>query len=88
MEWKYWKVVLRYGHVGKRNDVSVARFLVTEASFNSIMVMDLASEMPGVKSKGVISIQEVTQENYIVGKREEVENLFLQKLKTFKSTTA
>jgi len=88
MKWKYWKVVLRYGHVGKRNDVSVARFLVTEASFNPIMVMDLASEMPGVKSKGVISIKEVTQEDYIVGKREEIENLFLQKLKTFKSTTA
>jgi len=88
MEWKYWKVVLRYGHVGKRNDVSVARFLVTETSFDPIMVMDLASEMPGVKSKGVISIKEITQEDYIVGKREEVENLFLQKLKTFKSTMA
>jgi hypothetical protein len=52
MAWKYWKVVLRYGHVRKKNEVSVARFLVTEASYNPIIVMDLASTMPGVKNRG------------------------------------
>lgn len=87
MKWKYWKVVLRYGHVGKRNEVSVARFLITEASYNPIAVMDIASEMPGVKGRGVVSIKEITQDDYIVGKREEVENVFLQKLKTFRPNT-
>lgn len=87
-EWKYWKVVLRYGHVGKRNEVSVARFLVTEASYNPIMVMELCSEMPGVKNNGVSEIKQITQHEYILGKRKEVEDLFLQKLKTYKTVTA
>lgn len=28
MEMMYWKAVIRYGHVGRRNEVSVARHLV------------------------------------------------------------
>lgn len=85
MDWKYWRVVLRYGHVGKRNEVSVARFLVTPAHYNSVMVMELAAEMPGVKQRGVASISQVTQEEYLIGHRQEAENLYLQKLKHFHS---
>lgn len=81
MGWKYWKVVIRYGHVGRKNEVSVARFLVTEAFYNPVMVMDLASTMPGVKDRGVSEVMEVSQEDYIHGKRAEVENFYLQKLK-------
>jgi hypothetical protein len=88
MEWKYWKVVLRYGHVGKRNEVSVARFLVTEASYNPIAVMDLTAEMPGVKNNGLLSLHEITQEEYIIGKRLEVENIYLQNLKAFNYVAA
>jgi hypothetical protein len=88
MKWKYWKVVLRYGHVRMKKEVSVARFLVTEASYNPIMVMDLASTMPGVKNRGVISIKEISQDEYIIGKRLEEENFYLQKLKTFKPIIA
>jgi hypothetical protein len=88
VEWKYWRVVLRYGHVGKRNEVSVARFLVTEASYNPITVMDLTAEMPGVKNNGLLSLKEITQEEYIIGKRREVENVYLQNLKSFKPTSA
>jgi hypothetical protein len=29
--------VLRYGHVGRRNEISVARFLVTEPSFEGVL---------------------------------------------------
>lgn len=88
MEWKYWKVVLRYGHVGKRNEVSVARFLVTEASHNPISVMDLTAEMPGVKNNALLSLKEISQEEYIIGKRLEVENIYLQVLKSFNPTSA
>lgn len=88
MKWKYWKVVLRYGHVGKSNEVSVARFLVTEASYNPIAVMDLTSEMPGVKNNGLLSLKEINQEEYLTGKRLEVENIYLQNLKSFNPTSA
>jgi len=71
-----------------KKEVSVARFLVTEASYNPIMVMDLASTMPGVKNRGVISIKEISQDEYIIGKRLEEENFYLQKLKTFKPIIA
>ncbi|MFE1246076.1 hypothetical protein ACFW35_18360 [Fictibacillus sp. NPDC058756] len=81
MKWKYWKVVLRYGHVGRKNEVSVARFLITEVFYNPIMVMDLASEMPGVKCNGISQVNEIYQEEYLIGKRKEVENFYLQKLK-------
>ncbi|PHG81181.1 hypothetical protein [Bacillus wiedmannii] len=88
MDWKYWRVVCRYGHVGVRREVSVARFLVTEASHNPIMVMDLVSEMPGVKYRGIVSITQITQEEYLIGKRQELENLYLQKLMNSNPETA
>ncbi|MDT2046752.1 hypothetical protein CHN50_18150 [Priestia aryabhattai] len=80
MEWKYWKVVLRYGHVGKRKDVTVARYLVTPSHYNLVMVMDIGKEMPGVKSEGVVRLTEVGLEEYLTGKREETENFYLQQL--------
>ncbi|AQX54791.1 hypothetical protein LZP85_09080 [Priestia flexa] len=80
MEWKYWKVVLRYGHVGKRKDVTVARYLVTPSHYNLVMVMDIGKEMPGVKSEGVVRLTEVGLEEYLAGKRAETENFYLQQL--------
>lgn len=83
MEWKYWRVVLRYGHVGKRNEISVARYLVTEAECTPVVVMDQAADMPGVKHNGVMSVKEVTRSEFTEGKRMEQENFFLQKMKAF-----
>ena len=83
MRWKYWKVVLRYGHVGKRNEISVARYLVTEEDHTPIVVMDQAADMPGVKHNGVISVKEIKQDEFMEGKRLEQENFFLQKMKAF-----
>jgi hypothetical protein len=87
-KWKYWKVVLRYGHVGRRNEVSVARFLVTEACYNTIMVMDIAREMPGVKNNGIQQVEEVSLNEYLLGKRQEVENMYLKNLREYKVQTA
>jgi hypothetical protein len=83
MGWKYWKVVLRYGHVGKRNEISVARYLVTESFYTPVLVMDQAADMPGVKHNGVSSVKEIKREEFIAGKRTEQENFYLQKMKTF-----
>ncbi|WP_337134391.1 hypothetical protein [Priestia megaterium] len=75
--------MLRYGHVGKRKDVTVARYLVTPAHYNLVMVMDIGKEMPGVKHCGVIGLTEVGAEEYLAGKRKEKENFYLQKLLSF-----
>lgn len=83
MGWKYWKVVLRYGHVGKRNEVSVARYLLTESHYTPVLVMDQAAHMPGVKHNGVTSVTEINRDTFLEGKRMEQENFFLQKMKTF-----
>ncbi|OMP66451.1 hypothetical protein [Domibacillus epiphyticus] len=83
MGWKYWRVVLKYGHVGKRNEISVARFLVTESIYTPVMVMEQAANMPGVKHNGVSSVKEVSLDEFITGKRTEQENFYLRKMKAF-----
>lgn len=80
---KYWKVVMKYGHVGFRNEVSVARHLRTEDYYSILDARDLASGMPGVKNRGVAEIHAIDEEEYIQGKVMEESNLFLQRLKTF-----
>ncbi|MGB3261956.1 hypothetical protein [Paenisporosarcina sp.] len=88
MEWSYWKVIMRYGHVGLRKEVSVARHLIKPADFTLLDVMTDAQHMPGVKAKGILSARRITQEDYLVGSREEAENFYLQKLKTFSQMTS
>ncbi len=80
MGWSYWKVVMRYGHIGKGKEVSVARYLVTPSNATTIDVMDLIEEMPGTKSRAMLSIMKVEQEEYLEGVRLERENFFLQRL--------
>jgi len=43
------KVVLRYGHVGHRNEV--ARYIVTPKHVTITKVMDFVQTMPGVKKQ-------------------------------------
>lgn len=81
MELIYWKVVLRYGHVGKRNAVTVARYLVTPHFVTIVKVSDFARTMPGVKSNGVVSITQVNEREFTAGKIEESENFYVQNLK-------
>ncbi|RHW35045.1 hypothetical protein [Oceanobacillus profundus] len=86
---KYWRVICRYGHVGKRNEVSVSRYLQTESTCNLIDVLAIVSEMPGVKKgnnivHSVIKAERINREQYENGKEEEGKNLYLQKLMAFK----
>lgn len=80
MAYRFWEVVCRYGHVGQRNEVSVARYLVTDDRANCITVMDLAKDMPGVKSRGVQKVRQINLEEWQLGKNREAENFYLQRL--------
>lgn len=80
MEWIYWKAVMRYGHVGSRKEVSVARYLVTPSHATTIDVMGLIEGMPGTKNRAMLSIDRVGMEEYREGVRLEKENFFLQRL--------
>jgi hypothetical protein len=80
MEWTYWKAVMRYGHVGKGKEVSVARYLVTPSHATTIAVMDLVEEMPGTKNRAMLSIMKIEMAEYLEGMRLEKENFFLQGL--------
>lgn len=80
----YWKVILRYGHVGQRNSVEVARYLAFDAEVTLPDVCFFASQMPGVKNSRPISYaRKVVYSEYLVGKEREGSNLFLQKLMSF-----
>lgn len=80
----YWKVVLRYGHVGCRNEVFVARYLGFNEEVTLLDVYDIAKNMPGVKSaRGVNSIKKVNHTEFCAGKEMEESNFYLQKLMTF-----
>lgn len=80
MSVRYWKVVLRYGHVGHRNEVSIARYLVFPLGATIQNVIAAVKKMPGTKNNGIDSIQEISYEEYVIGKRNEQENFYLQNL--------
>ena len=80
MEWSYWKAVVRYGHVGKRKEISVARYLVMPEHSTMIDVMNVINEMPGTKNRAVLSLRKVDIIEYLEGRRAEKENFFLQRL--------
>ena len=80
MEWSYWKAVVRYGHVGKRKEISVARYLVMPEHSTMIDVMKVIDEMPGTKNRAIFSLQRIDVLEYLEGRRAEKENFFLQML--------
>lgn len=80
LEYLYWKVVIRYGHVGKRNEVSIARHLVTPSTTTTIDVMNLVENMPGTKHRALISVKTINVYEYLQGLRAEKENFYLMRL--------
>ena len=92
VEHKYWRVVCRYGHVGKRKEVSVPRYIQTDSNCVLMDVIEIVSEMPGVKKSNTIlhsiaNAKAINKEEYDWGKEEEKENLYLQKLMSFQEKT-
>lgn len=84
MNEKYWKAVVRYGHVGLGKEVSVARFISTGPETSILDVYTLVENMPGVKARGVGSLVGITRDAYRAGKVSEHSNAYLQKLMTHK----
>lgn len=80
MGFHYWKVIVRYGHVGLRNEVSVARHLVFESSKGILDIMNFVEEMPGTKKNPIFSIKRISFEEYLIGTRKEKENFYLKNL--------
>ena len=80
MVWSYWKAVIHYGHVGHRNEISVARHLVTPEEATTVDVMSLINEMPGTKKRAMVSIKKIDSLEYLEGLRMEREDFFLQRL--------
>ena len=80
MNFKYWKVVIRYGHVGLRNEVSVARYLEFPLDATISDVMNEVKNMPGTKNRCIGSIESISRQQYIEGKGMEDDNFYLQNL--------
>ena len=88
MEWSYWKVVCKYGHVKARKEVSVARHLQMPAGSTLLDAMDVAENMPGVKHRGVFLAKQISYEEFLAGRIAEESNLYLIKLKSFAQAIA
>lgn len=83
MQFKYWKAVIQYGHVGRRNEVSVARYMVFPANTTIQDVVEEVNHMPGTKCNCLVSVQSVSRKAYIDGKKQENENFYLKNLFQF-----
>lgn len=84
MKYKYWRAALRYGHVKKGKEVSVARYIQSEPEFGIVDVMNLVQDMPGVKSRGALRIKRIDEAAFERGKLEEQNNFYLLKLMTYR----
>ncbi|GLC31161.1 hypothetical protein [Clostridium omnivorum] len=87
MKGNFYKVLLRYGHLGTGKDIIVARYLDCENTMKITDVFNLVAGMPGVKSNGVLEVAPISYEKYRRGKAEEKENFYLKKLMTFNPIT-
>lgn len=70
LEQSYWKVVLRYGHVGQRKEVYVARYLAFNEEVSLLDVCECAKEMPGVKHSKLVSFaKKINYSEYLKDKK-------------------
>lgn len=65
MEMMYWKAVIRYGHVGRINEVSVARHLMFQKGTLIYEVIKEINSMPGTKNNCIQSVYEITEEEFL-----------------------
>lgn len=90
MKSKYWKVQLRYGHVGRGKSIEVNRYLVMSNKSSSTEIIRLAKTMPGVKKgiRAVLKLEPINKNEYYQGKKREKENFYLQKLNSYHQSPA
>lgn len=77
---------MQYGHVGHRNEISVARYLAFHKNAAINDVINTVKMMPGTKNNCIVSIEPISYQEYAIGKRKEQENFYLQRL--FNKSTA
>lgn len=80
MEVMYWKAIIKYGHVGHRNEVCVARHLVFPSDTRIEEVIAEVNQMPGTKNNCIQSLYQIRKEDYERGKELEKDNFYLQNL--------
>lgn len=80
MNKRYWKAILRYGHLGFNKEISIARFVETDGKATIVDVMQIVSNMPAVKHRGLVCVHPIDRTTYENGKLEERENYYLQRL--------
>lgn len=86
MNERYWKAIVRYGHLGKNREVSVARYITTQPNENILDAFIILENMPGTKSRAVLQLFEINQETYLYGKENEKDNFYLRRLMTHKNS--
>lgn len=86
MNERYWQAIVRYGHLGKGREVSVARFIITKSNENILDAFIILESMSGTKTRAVQHIFEINSETYLRGKSSEKENFYFKNLMTYKKT--
>ena len=88
MSARFWKAVVRYGHLGIGKEISVARSICTKSDENIVDAYGIVENMPGVKASGVHCISEIDRSVYLNGKISEASNYYLCKLKSHNQRAA
>lgn len=78
---RYYRVVLSYGHVGRRKEISVARYIEVLNNQGILDVYKLVNAMPGTKNNAVRILQPITYFQYVKGKQQEKNNFYIKKLR-------
>lgn len=76
----YWKAIIRYGHVGRRNEVSVARHLAFDENLKVYEIMKVINGMPGTKNRSLRLLYQIDKYTYELGLEAEKDNFYLQNL--------
>ena len=74
---KAYYAVLRYGHVGVGNEVSVGRYFQFPETISLIDVYNELHNLPGTKIRAVLSLKQISEEEYSAGKEKEGENFYM-----------
>ena len=80
MNERYWKAIVRYGHLGRNREVSVARYIATQPNENILDAFNILENMPGTKSRAVLQLFEINHATYLHGKVNEKSNFYLQSI--------
>ena len=84
---KFYRVIVACGHLGHRNSIEVTRYF---KDYDILSCYFSAFQMPRSKKKpGCVKLVEtITENEYLIGKKIEKENLYLQTFKGHRNNVA